>query len=337
MGHGITSTDKFAFTGSRSNIWHALGNELPDGLTAVQAFDREGLGWETELAPVFAEYGGQRIALPDNRAHVRRDNGAILGLVSDGYKPIDNGDLAKFADSLIETGEAKVSTCGSLLGGKRVFVALELPKTIKLGPVDSVLPFILISNGHGGFASFNVYPSGIRPVCRNTIQASERDLGYGIRFHHTGDLDAKLKQARMVLGLASKEVEAFGEKLKALANTDLSAGQVKDFMELAFTATFGKAPDKDAEPEAHEKWVAKRKEMVADWTARMDNERQTLRGIQGTAWAAFNCYTEWSDHDRGGAWMDGRSRDHRVHSNLFGVSALSKRKVLKAALAFAAK
>ncbi len=333
MAHGITLTDKFAHTGSKSKVWHKLGNEIPEGLTAVEAAKREGIDWETELVMPTYTFQGKVYELPEHRVHVRNDNGAALGLVSDGYKAINNGDLARFVDSLVDTGDAKISTCGTLLGGRRVFFALELPKTIKIGPKDSLVNYLVGSNAHGGHGSLNFYPTGIRPVCLNTLGFSERDLSYGVRFQHTGDVEAKMAQAKLILGLATKEVERFGEKVRALANTDLSAGQVKMFMEAAFVATFGKAPDAEKDPEAFEKWTAKQKEMVADWTARMENERQTLPGIQGTAWAALNCYTEWSDHERGGAWMDNRTGDHRIHSNLFGVGAVAKKKVLKAALA----
>jgi phage/plasmid-like protein (TIGR03299 family) len=336
MAHNITTQDKFAFTGSRKRIWHGLGEEIPEGLTATQVFPLIGLDWETELAPIFAEFGGQKIELPESRAHVRKDTGAVLGLVSDGYKPIDNGDLARFADDLLGAdAAATVSTAGSLLGGKRVFTLLKLPNTIRLGKggVDEVDTYICLSNGHGGFASFNVYPTSIRVVCNNTLTWSERDLGRGVRFHHTGDLDSKVKQARTIMGLAVKEAEHFEEQVRALAQADLSVGQVRDFMTSAYAMTFGKAPDKTAEPEAHEKWMLKRQDQVEHWMSLLENERNTLPGIQGTAWAALNAYTEWSDHERGGKWMEARPRDHRTHSNLFGAACASKKKVLRAALA----
>ena len=135
------------------------------------------------------------------------------------------------------------------------------------------------------------------------------------------------------MGLAVKEAEQFEKQVRALANTDLSVGQVKEFMELAYVSTFGKAPDAEVDAEAHARWLERKKDMTQDWLARMENERQTIAGIQGTAWAALNAYTEWSDHDRGGKWMESRPADQRVHSNLFGVAAAAKKKVLRAALA----
>lgn len=334
MAHLITHKDKFGFTGNRKAIWHGIGQQIEEGLDAQTFFKRIGLDWLTELQPVFCMIGDKRIAIPNSQAHVRVDTGDVLGLVSDGYKAIDNGDLAKFADDLLGADQAaSVSTAGSLLGGKRVFCLLQMPKSIQVVKGDQVDTFICLSNGHGGFASFNVYPTSIRVVCNNTLTWSERDLGRGIRFHHTGDLDAKLKQARTVMGLAVKEAETFEKQVRALANADLSAGQIKTFMEDAYVSTFGKAPDAEVDAEAHARWMERKKDMIQNWMERMENERQTIAGIQGTAWAALNAYTEWSDHDRGGKWMESRPADQRIHSNLFGVAAAAKKKVLRSALA----
>lgn len=333
MAHNITSKDKFAFTGSRENIWHGIGQQIPEGLTATEVAPMVGLDWETELAPVFAEFGGKRIELPEQRAHVRKDTGDVLGLVSDGYKKFDNGDLAKFADHLLGADAAvTVNTAGSLLGGKRVFFLLKLPKSFEVVKGDQVDSYFCLANGHGGFASLNGYPTQVRVVCNNTLTLSERDLGRGFRLHHTGNLEEKLQAARVVMGFAVKEAEHFAKQAQALANADLSGAQIKDFMELAYTTTFGKAPDAEDSPELFQRWVEKRKDMISDWMERLENERQTIAGIQGTAWAALNAYTEWSDHDRGGKWMEARPADQRVHSNLFGVAAAAKKKVLRAAL-----
>ena len=342
MAHAITSTDTFAFTGSRRDIWHGLGVEVEEGQTATEVFPKVGLGWETELVPVYAEVPATtsgkptRIELPDNRLHIRKDTREPLGLVSDGYKPLDNGDLATFADGLLGAdAAATVSTAGSLLGGKRVFCLLKMPQTIEVVNGDELDTYVCLSNGHGGFAAFNVYPTSVRVVCNNTLSWSERDLGRGVRFHHTGNMEAKLEQARTIMGLAVRESERFEEQVRALANRDLSKGQILDFMRMAYIASFGSAPNKEQQPEAFDRWTARRDEHVTDWINRMDNERNAIAGIQGTAWSALNAYTEWSDHSRGGAWMQSRPKDHRVHSNMFGVAAVAKKKMLKRALQLA--
>ena len=334
MAHEITKKDVFAFTGARERIWHSLGEEIPEGLTAVEAFDRVGLGWETELLPCFAQAAGKQIILPNSLAHVRSDTLDVLGVVSDGYKPIDNGDVARFADQLLGAdAAATISTCGSLLGGKRIFALLQLPKVVQAARGDDVNTYLALSNGHGGFASFNVYPTSVRIVCNNTLTWSEKDLGRGVRFHHTGDLEKKIRQAQFIMGLAIRETEIFEEKIKALVGCQLSPGQVRQFLSMAFNATFGPDPDPEREPEAFEKWESRRAAHLEKWMAAFEFEGQEIPAIRGTAWAALNAYTAWSDHERGGKWMDARPADHRTHSNLFGTASTAKTRMLTKALA----
>ena len=70
MGHGITALDSFAFTGERTKIWHKLGNQLPEGLTAVEAFEQEGIDWGTELVTPTYCYDGQTYQMPEDRKSV---------------------------------------------------------------------------------------------------------------------------------------------------------------------------------------------------------------------------------------------------------------------------
>lgn len=333
MAHGITSTDSFGEVRKNGKkAWHGLGMEIPEGLSAEDGFRQIGLNWETRLEPVYAEILGNKVELKEHRVHVRQDTGDILGLVSDHYQKIDNLEMAKFVDALLgEDAALTLETGGSLYGGKRVFALARLPKTLEVVPGDVVKPYVCVSNGHGGFASFIGMVTEVRVVCRNTLTMAERDMSRGFKFRHMGNLDAKIAQARTLLGLANEQHLKFAEQAKALVNTDLSVGQIRDFMDAAWIRLFGELPDAVEQPEAHAKMAEKRNETIMQWLRNLENERNTLAGMRGTAWAAFNAITEWSDHQRGrfGAVADSEAR---AHSNLFGVSNVGKVKVLQQAL-----
>jgi len=340
MAHGITASDSVGIVGTAG--WHGLGKKLPEGLSAVEGFRHLGLDWSMELAPVYAEVQRgvdeegnpilRRIALPGHRAHVRLDNDAPLGVVTDGYQQVTNRDLAELLDSLAGQDAASVlESAGSLFGGRRVFGCIRLPTIIRVG-ADIVETYLVGSNGNGGFAGLNAYPTSIRPQCNNMLRWSERDLGKGITFRHSGDMAEKVKQARVAMGLAQKEVLAFEKQVHALAGAQLSAGQVRDFMALAYDRTFGELPDRTEQPEAFEKLSAKRAEVLARWLANLEDKRQQVAGIQGTAWQALNAITQWHDWERGRMKADS---DQRLHSNLFGQSNRDKQVALKTALGFA--
>lgn len=326
MAHQITNTDRFGYVGQPA--WHGLGLQIEAGLSAEEGFKQIGLGWDTELLPIFAQLtDGTKVEIKDKRAHRRCDTGDVLGVVSDDYKSISNQQLAQFADQVAGLDKAvQIETGGSLLGGRRIFCLVKLPREIEAAPGDVLKQYIAVTNGHGGWAAFACYPTSVRIVCANTLRLSENDVQKGVRFHHTGDLESKLATAKLVLGTADAEVKRFEERVQALVRTNLSKQKVVAFMHKNFETLFGK-PEGDVEA-----YNLRRAELVKKWTEYMENERNSLAGIRGTAWSAFNAVTEWLDHDRGTAGPVSES-DRRVHSNIFGESSNNKRRVLRNALA----
>ena len=338
MSHEITNSDVFGYNGQRA--WHGLGQELPAGLTAEEGFRQIGLDWDTELREIYTEVACgmdengpvvKKVKLPDHRAQLRVDNGDVLGIVSKDYKKIDNRELALFADAIAGVDAAvTLSTAGSLRGGRRIFALVKLPKTIAIG-ADIVEPYVLVSNGHGGEAAFSIYPTSIRVVCANTLRMSERDAAKGVRFTHTGDLDEKLAQAKQALNLVTREAEIFEEKARALAGKQLSGEQLRFFLEKTYDDSFGTLPSADSvDAEKLEKLTLKRQDTIAAWTSNLEDPRQQVQGIQGSAWAALNAITQWHDHERG-RLKDGSPA--RQHSNLFGTSAAAKKLAFRNALA----
>lgn len=335
MSHGIESTDRFGEVGKKA--WHGLGIEIPEGLSAQDGFERIGLGWRTLLAPVFAEIdvmgadgpAKKRYEIPEKRAHYRADTMELMGVVSDGYRPLENQDLARFADALAdaEQGKVKVETAGSLHNGRRIFACVQLPEIVRATEEDVMKQYVLVSNGHGGFASFSCYPTSVRVVCANTLRWSESDLALGLRFFHLGSMEDKLKNARTALGIARKETARFQEQVTALVGLNLTSAQMKEMAQAIYYQCFGKI-DGHLEPESRAKLEAKRDEVVGAWMKNLEDSRQQLAGISGTGWAFYNAISQWNDHERG-RFGDDPTANGRVSSNLFGVSNEHKRKAFR--------
>jgi len=331
MAHEIKKTDKFAEVRSAGKrAWHGLGIEIPEGLSAEDAFTKVGLGWRTELAPVYAtvdvlsENGiaTKRLELPHQRAHVRMDTMEALGVVSDKYQKLENLDLARFADSLAGADAAiNVETCGSLHDGRRIFACVKLPEVVRATADDVLEQYVLVSNGHGGFASFSCYPTSVRVVCANMLRWSERDAARGLSFIHLGgSMEERQKMARHALGIARAETAKFEEQVQALVRSNVSVANVRKMYLSIYDSCFGKI-DGSATPETREKMEAKRAEVIELWVKNLDDERQKVKGIVGTKWAAYNAVSQWCDHERG---FSEDSLVARVSSNLFGVSQKDK-------------
>lgn len=347
MAHAIEATDRFGEVRKNGQrAWHGLGLEIEEGLTAEDAFDQIGLGWRTTLAPISAEVEvagddgmptTQRIELGGAnppRAHIRTDTMKLLGMVTAQYKPFENHELARFADGLAGADAAcSIETAGSLYNGRRVFALVKLPNVIRAAADDVLDQYVLVQNGHGGAAPLSCYPTSVRVVCANTLRWSESDLAKGIRFQHSGDFDEKLKQAKTVLGVALQESDKFQEQVTALASRHLTAQETRDLMVQIYDSCFGAMPDEfSVAAEVRTRLEKKRANLIEQWEANLQNERQSIKGIRGTAWAAYNAVSEFHDHERG-RFGGVHESDARVASNIFGISHQHKTKAFKAALA----
>lgn len=348
MGHGITEFDRYGEVRKNGKrAWHGLGQEIEEGLSAEDGFQQIGLGWPTILCPIFAqvpdgigEDGEPRVrmvhldgqgAVDENGvpsrpylAHLRADTLTELGVVKDGYQPFENLELARFADALAGADAAvRIETAGSLYRGRKVFALVRLPEAIRVSSNDPLEQYILLQNGHGGYAAFSVYPTSVRVVCANTLRWSERDISKGLRFRHTGTWEEKIKVAKTALGLALNETKKFQEQVMHLRRTDMSFSQIKAYMSDLYDSLFGKIDDK-VDGEAREKLLFKRTQVLTQWEALLDHPSNTVDGMSGTAWQAYNAVSFWEDHQRG-RFGPIEESDARVASNVFGVSHKQKR------------
>jgi len=349
MAHEITFTDRFGevrSTGKRA--WHGLGLEIAPGLTANEALPLIGLDWTTELKPVYVlcdrdkDIAGnfisssQFVPIESHRAHVRTDNQQVLGVVGKDYQPLQNYQLAELADVLVHAsdGKATVETAGSLRGGRRVFVLLNLPDKLRATSEDWLEPYVLLCNGNGGTASFLGCLVTVRVVCANTLNLAETGfdrrgvLSKGFRFAHVGNFQDKLNQARTLLGLATEEARLFQETIDLLVGTTLNPRQLSDYFDNVYAACFGRDPE-GADKSTIDKFRKHRYDSQEQWYRNLEGRNQNLPGIEGTVWAALNAVTEWNDHQRGKV---GDQTDARAHSNLLGVSAHHKAVALQGAL-----
>lgn len=343
MSHEIKEDDNFGEVQARGErAWHGLGTVLPEGLSCKKSFKDIGLDWETELLPLTATYSEdgkkKQFKVPSHAVHVRSDTKRPLAVVGANYQPISNLELADFADSLVQADHSvETETAGSLRNGRTIFACVRLPKDIEVTDEDILHQYVLIRNSHDGSSAFQVYPTSVRVVCANTLRWSERDAARGISLQHTGRVDDKIAHARLALGLISDETERFAAQVRLLAAKSVKRADVEEYFRTVYDATFGvvpveaKDPNDDVSVGRFNRQLEKRDNQLAEWTANMDDAKNSMPGVRGTAWAMYNAVSQWHDHDRG-RFGPVTESDGRVHSNLFGQSHSDKNKAFRLAL-----
>ena len=125
----------------RETPWHGLGRIIMDAPASREALELAGLDWQGESRNI---YSGTGAMIPGYRANVRSTDDAVLGVVSDRYRIVQNEKAFQFTDDLLGEG-VTYETAGSLQGGKKVWMLARLPRKYLIAG-DQVVPYY--ESGH---------------------------------------------------------------------------------------------------------------------------------------------------------------------------------------------
>jgi phage/plasmid-like protein (TIGR03299 family) len=165
--------------------------------------------------PVFAA-NNTAVAISGYVANVRSDSQEVLGIVSERYHIAQNKDVFAFADELIGNGEIPCTyeTAGSLFNGRRVFMLVNMPKGRIME--DEYVPYLALSNAHDGTSALQIFLTGIRIVCNNTLTAALKTAKRKISIRHLSCMEQRKDEAVRTMGAASKyfhDLEKFASEL----------------------------------------------------------------------------------------------------------------------------
>jgi phage/plasmid-like protein (TIGR03299 family) len=223
--------------------------------------------------------GNWAIPIPGFVANVRSDTKEVLGLVSERYHVAQNKDVFAFADDLIGNGRVKCTyeTAGSLFNGRRVFMLVNMPK----GRIveDEYQPYLCLSNAHDGSACLQVFLTGIRVVCNNTLSAALNTAKRKISIRHLSMMEQRKDEAVLTMGAASKyfrDLEAFASQL---AGKKVNIGKVLDNLFPASREMSKRQLESNKEVKELIKGILKQKD--------------DLQNVKGTAWGAYSAIADY--------------------------------------------
>lgn len=283
-----------SYVGARQAAWHALGKTLSDqdAFTAQQAMEEGHLGgWDVRKIPLFTEYEGHRIEIPGRSAVIRNNPVVkgrvdVLGDVGANYTPIQNEAHADLLDALVDESGAKFDTAGALDGGKRVFITMKLPGSMRIGGSDEHEQYIAALNSHDGSMAFTFMVTPVRIVCGNTWNMAVNNHSNSFRIRHTTNSTKGITAAvRQTLDLTYDYLQDVKELGDLMVQTPLAQPTFEEII----AANFGAPEDAAAA-------VQTRAQNRLDEMTELFADSYTNREIGGTVWAGLNALTEWSDH-----------------------------------------
>lgn len=211
---------------TREKPWHGLGTIVEEAPTSAEALRLAGLDWKVNQSAIFTSAG----KVEGYRANVRSTDQAVLGVVTDRYKVIQNTDAFAFTDELLGEG-VKYETAGSLQGGRKVWLLARLPREYIISG-ERISPYLVFSNTHDGSGAVRVAITPVRVVCNNTLNLALESASRSFSMIHTGDIKGKILEAKQTLFMADTYMENLGQEFERLRRKKLSDQQVKEYMEL---------------------------------------------------------------------------------------------------------
>ena len=265
----------------RERPWHGLGTMVQEAPTSLDALHLAGLDWTVEPKKIqVAETGVQ---IPNAVANVRSSDGAVLGVVSDRYRLVQNVDAFAFTDTLIG-GDVHYETAGSLMNGRKIWLLARMPKTQILG--DEVEPYMCFTNSHDGSGAVRGMMTPIRVGCNNTLNLAIAPAKRAWSVKHTGDINRKILEARETLGLAEQYIGKLGEEAERLADIRIDMEQVIQIVK-------GMFPVRDSDSECKKRNA---KAAVDDYT--VCYLAPDLLQFRGTGWGAVNAMADLVAHSK---------------------------------------
>ena len=331
----------------RERPWHGRGTVLNAPVSDADAIKAAGLDWEVELrelnfAKVTPLAGGDSITehqpVPSHRAVVRSDTGKPLGVVGQGFRPLQNRAMFDVLRGIADAEpSAKLTweTAGALGGGETAWAMARIEGLSLSIRGDESLPYMLVANGHVGNRRLRLLPTMTRVVCQNTMRAAldvqdaarkagKRDtVSDGWAIGHNRQMEARLTDAvnayRRTLAAINVTVEAWS----FLAARPLSDPAWEQMMAIAMSPAAA-GEDEAARLRRLER-NAERKVRLGQILASPTNQ---TKATAGTMFGAMNALTEWVDHEHGNA-------PGRWQSATFGAGAAMKAAAYETAMELA--
>jgi len=171
---------------------------------------------------------GELVKWPSKVAVVRDDNGKCLGAVSSDYETVQNQDLLKLIQPMVDEGVLTVENMGYLSHGAKVFAQAKINQEFQVIG-ESYKAYITLLNGHIGNASVAIGPSATRVICGNTFAMAYSGLGEKYR-HHVGVND-KVLSSTAILNYVDGAMKKYSQYVDKLATTRCTETQFRNALE----------------------------------------------------------------------------------------------------------
>lgn len=328
--------------------WHRLGSELQPGADLAVWRTAAGMDWSVEMATVEFCRAGIYSTVNGKRVLYRSDTGVPLGVVSDGYKPVQPGEVLEFFADLCADRGFVMETAGCLKGGAIYWALARTPQSADLGingKSDPHRAYVLLSTSADGTRATDARFTAVRVVCANTMAVAIGGAtpdGRGVRTTHRTQFCATATKKALGLVDFDSAWDGFQRDMRRLQEREITAGEATAFFsELLRPAEYRAKPRQAMNATSFAELLnapvgAGSSPIVTDKApverairglADLEHCYYAAPGAQpGTLYGAVQGVTRFVDHVRG------TSADKRLTSAWFGQGNALKQEAVERAL-----
>lgn len=268
--------------------WHGLGVKYEVAPKTSQAIiEGADLGYTVDTTPMYTQLHS---SVPNYRAVYRQDTNDILGVINKSRPQIvQNTEMFKAIESLMESNAITVDTAASLGRGETVFGCFKVSQDFKVLD-DQIDHYFVILNEHlKADGKVTILNTPIRVVCQNTLAAALSNNLYKVRVPVTSNLSTNAEIASKVFNSASDSVSYLKAKAEKMVSQKVTREYVETLMDVLFP--FVKTDDAITESKANMNMQMMRDTFIADCMGADD-----LANYRGTRYQIFNALTDFSQH-----------------------------------------
>ena len=327
MSHNIDTTTgqaAIAFRGSRNDIWHRLGQEMPAGASIDDWAREAGLDWHAALVPALADLTAVpgltdrgHVPVPGWNHLVRSDTGHPLGYVSDRYQPVQPRDVLDWFSRYISVDDRfQLDVAGALRQGEIIWATATFNGNMPVAGEAHTARLLMTTTFDGSGATINK-ATMTRVVCNNTLDVALYDKDAEIRTRHNTRFNPdKVAKELSAIAQGFTRYQALGN---AMAQVEMSKEQIsaffKELLDIPFDA---KASD-----------ISTRKRNQFDSLSQAYRTSVEEGAPRGSTWAALQAVTRYTDHDRSVKSGDVGETEARFTSAQFGTGARLKEEAME--------
>ena len=258
--------------------WHKLGKKLNNAPTIKEGIIWAGLDWSVALEPLYLQDG----TLTEANATVRSSDRSILGIVGNRYTVLQNRDAFNWFEPFLDLG-IELESAGSLQGGRKVWILAKIPGTLEIVKNDIVDKYVLLTNSHDGSMAIHAGFTPIRVVCMNTLNMSISKKGSKLlKVKHTISANNTLNDIRESMNIINQEFECTKDKYQSLSKKVINPSKFKEIVHQVL-----KVDPKEVISTRTKNNIHKIEDLFEY------GKGQDMEGVKGTAWAAYNAFTEY--------------------------------------------